>query len=113
MSDRAGTEGNVDRRVELEDALLLRLGIAATDRDHAVRMLPFARARLAEVGGELRIRLLADRAGVEDDDIGLSGRRRLTEAKLLEQAFDPLGVVSVHLTAERRHVIALVQVSSL
>ena len=105
VRDRAGPERDVDVGVELEDPLALRLGVAAADGDHAVGILALARRRVAEVRRELRVRLLADRAGVEDDDVGLVGGRRLAEAELLEQTLDPLGVVSVHLAAERRDVV--------
>ncbi len=106
VRDRAGPERDVDGRVELEDPLALRLGVAAADGDHAVGILALARRRLAEVRGELRVRLLADRARVEDDDVGVVGGRRLPESELLEHALDPLGVVGVHLAAERRDVVA-------
>ncbi len=106
VRDRAGPEGDVDGRVELEDPLALRLRVAAADGDHAVRILALARGRLAEIRRELRVRLLADRAGVEDDDVGLGRRRRLPQSELLEHALDPLGVVSVHLAAEGRDVVA-------
>ena len=106
MRDRAGPEGDVDARVELEDALALRLGVAAADRDHALRILALARERVAEVGGELRVGLLPDRARVEDDDIGLVGARGLAESELLEQTLDPLRVVGVHLAAESGDVVA-------
>ena len=101
-----GPEGDVDVGVELEDPLALRLGVAAADGDHAVGVAPLARRRLAEVGRELRVGLLADRAGVEDDDVGVLGARRLAEAELLEHALDALGVVSVHLAAEGGDVVA-------
>ena len=106
VRDRAGAEGDVDVGVELEDPLALRLGVAAADGDHAVGISPLARRRVAEVRGELRVGLLADRAGVEDDDVGVVGARRLAEPELLEQALDPLRVVSVHLAAEGGDVVA-------
>src|SRR5207237_397566 len=101
-----GPEGDVDLRVELEDALALRLGVAAADGDHAIGILALARRGVTEVRGELRVGLLADRAGVEDDDVRLGGSRRFAEPELLEHALDPLRVVSVHLAAERRDVVA-------
>ena len=57
-------------------------------------------ARVAEVRREARVGLLADRAGVEDEHVGVVLGGRLAQAELLEQALDPLGVVSVHLAAE-------------
>ena len=38
MRDRARAEGDVDERVELEDPLALRLGVAAADGDHRPRV---------------------------------------------------------------------------
>src|SRR5439155_84269 len=59
-----------------------------------------------DVGGELRVRLLADRAGVEDEHVGVVARVRLPQPELLEHALDPLRVVSVHLAAEGRDEVA-------
>src|SRR5579883_781852 len=106
VRDRAGPEGDVDAREELEDALALRLRVAAADRDHPLGVLALAREGSAEVGGEPRVGLLADRARVEDDDVRLLGPRRLAEPELLEQALDPLRVVGVHLAAEGRDPVA-------
>ena len=106
MWDRARTEGDIDEGVALEDALPLCLGVAAADRDHDVRALALERAGVAEVRGEARVGLLADRARVEHDDVGVLGRRRLPQAERFEHALDALGIVGVHLTAERRDVVA-------
>ncbi len=106
MGDRAGAEGDVDVGIELEDPLALGLREAAADGDHALGISPLLRGGVAEIGRELRVGLLADRARVEDDDIRFLGAGRLAEAELLEHALDPLGVVSVHLAAEGRDVVA-------
>src|SRR4051812_25816104 len=106
VRDRPRAERDVDERVALEDPLALRLGVAAADGDHAVGVLALPRRRLAEIRGELRVGLLPDRARVEDDDVGVAGGRRLPEPELLEHALDPLAVVSVHLAAEGRDVVA-------
>ena len=106
VRDRARPERDVDLRVEVEDPLLLRLGEAAADGDHEVGILALPRAGIAEIGGELGVRLLADRARVEDDEIGLLLRDGLPQAERLEHALDALGVVAVHLTAERGQVVA-------
>ena len=105
VRDRAGTERDVDLRVELEDPFALRLGVTAADGDDELRVLALPRSRIAEIGGELRVRLLANRAGVEDEDVRIGLRRRLAEPDLLEHALDPLGVVGVHLAAEGRDVV--------
>jgi hypothetical protein len=63
--------------------------------------------RLAQVGDEALVGLLADGAGVEEDQVGLVLLGRLAVAQRLEHPLHPLGVVLVHLAAERRDVVAL------
>ena len=106
MRDGAGPEGHVDERVEVEQALPLGLRVAAADRDDALRIALFQRAGLGEMRREALIRLLTDRARVEDHHVRLLLGRRLAEPELLEHALDALGVVRVHLAAERGHVVA-------
>ena len=106
VRDRARPEGDVHVRVEREQPLALRLGVAAADGDHLLRLALLQRARLGEVRGEALVGLLADRAGVEDEHVGLVLLPRLAEPELLEHALDPLRVVGVHLAAERRDVVA-------
>src|SRR5262249_42647646 len=48
MRDRARPERDVDARIQLEDALALGLGVAAADRDHALRVVALPRKRVAE-----------------------------------------------------------------
>ena len=108
VRDRAGAERDVDERVELEDPLALRLGVAAADGDHALRVvaasarraLPRCAAR--RVSGFSRIVQV-----LKTSTSASSWRRRLAEPELLEQALDPLRVVGVHLAAERRDVVPL------
>ncbi len=68
--DRAGPERDVDERVTLEDPLALCFRVAATDGDDEIGTLTLACAGVSEVCGEPGIRLLADGARVEDDDVG-------------------------------------------
>ena len=58
-------------------------------------------AQLAEARVELLLGALADAAGVDDDDVGVGRVVGRLEAGLLEQPRHPLGVVDVHLAAER------------
>ena len=58
-------------------------------------------AQLAEPRVELVLGALADAARVDDDDVGVGGLVGRLVAGLLEQAGHPLGVVHVHLAAER------------
>jgi hypothetical protein len=69
-------------------------------------LLTLARRRFAQIRRELRVGLLADRASVEDDDVGVVRARRLTEPELFEHAFDPLGIVGIHLATEGGDVVA-------
>ncbi len=80
MRDGAGAEGDVDVRIEREQPLPLSLGVAAADGDHRAGPLTLQLRRVAHVGREARVRLLADRARVEDEDVRLVLRRRLAEA---------------------------------
>src|SRR5262249_22676968 len=105
VRDRAWSKGDVDIRIELEQALALRLRVAAADRDHLLRIARLQGLRLRKVRREALIRLLANRAGVEDDHVGLVLGRRLAEPELLEHALDPLRVVSVHLAAKGSDVV--------
>ena len=107
VRDRAGPERDVHERVLLEDALALSLGVASAHRDHPLGVALLQDARVAEVRREPGIRLLADRAGVEDEDVRVLRLDCLAETELLEHALDPLGVVRVHLAPERRDVVAL------
>src|SRR5919197_3596622 len=79
VGNRAGAEGDVDERVLLEDPLALCLGIAAADSDHEIGTLALPRRRISEVGRKARVRLLAHRAGVEDDHVGGVRIRRLSQ----------------------------------
>ena len=107
VRDRAGPEGDVDVRVQLEEPLPLRLGVAAADGDHLLGLARLEGRGLREVRGEALVGLLADRARVEDEDVRLVLRHRLAEPERLEHALDPLRVVGVHLAPESRDVIAL------
>ncbi len=105
VRDRARPEGDVDERVPLEDPLALGLRVAATDSDDDIGPLALQRTCVAEVSSEPRVRLLADRARVEHEDVGLVRSGCLAEPERLEHALDALRVVSVHLAAEGRDVV--------
>ena len=107
VRDRSWPEGDVHVGIELEEALALCLGVAPAHGDHLLRIALLERPRLGEVCGEALIRLLADRAGVEDEDVRALLLGALTQAELFEHALDPLGIVGVHLTSERGDVVAL------
>ncbi len=74
--NRARAERDIDERVALEDLLALRFRVAAADRDDEIGPLALARAGIPEIGGEARVRLLADGARIEHDDVrGVRGCR--------------------------------------
>ena len=83
--DLPGPEGDVDEREALEDLVLDRLRPAAADADDPLGVLGLQPLRLAEVGDEAVVGRLADRAGVEEDQVGLGAlvglaRSRATRA---------------------------------
>ena len=95
----------VDRRRASQDLGTLGLGDAARNRDDRAlarpRPLRLHLADAPQVGIDLLGRLLADMAGVEDDDVGVLGRIRHGEAVASQQLGHALGVVDVHLATER------------
>ena len=79
------------------------LGDAAGDRDgHAAavaRRVVLQYAHAAEFGIDLLGRLLADVAGVEDDEVGVVRRRGLDKALGGEHVRHTMRIVDVHLAA--------------
>ena len=104
--DLARAEGDVDEREALEDLVLDRLRPAAADADHPRRVLGLEALRLPEVREEAAVGRLADRAGVEQDQVGAVTLRRLLVAERLEHAAHALRVVLVHLAPEGGDVVA-------
>jgi hypothetical protein len=100
-----GAEGNVDERELLEHPLLHRLRPAPAHADHAGGVIALQPLGLAEVSDEPVVGLLADRARVEEDEVGLVARGGLPVAERLEHPLHALGVVLVHLAPEGRQVI--------
>ncbi len=98
-------EHDVDLRRLVDDLLLFHLREAAADGDLHALVLALATRELAEVAIELGGRVLTNGAGVDDDDVGVFGVG-LNVARSEQRASDALGVVHVHLAAERAHVEA-------
>src|SRR5436305_3122 len=98
--DHVTTEG-LWVRARAADALALRLGVTAADRDDRVWPLALTLGRVPHVRREPLVGLLADRARVEDEDVRFVWVNRFAEPELFERALDPLGIVGVHLAAER------------
>ena len=100
LVDLPGAERDVDERELAEDLLLDRLRPAAADADEARRVAPLERLGLVQVGDEAVVGLLADRAGVEEDQVRVAALGRLGVAERLEHALHALRVVLVHLAPE-------------
>jgi hypothetical protein len=101
----AGAEGDVHEREQLEDLVLERLGPAATHPDHAGGVPGLDPLGLAEVAREPRVGLLADRAGVEEDQAGVVTPVGLPVPERLEHPLHALRVVLVHLAPEGGQVV--------
>src|SRR5690606_762272 len=94
-------EYHVDVRRAGHDGLAFLARHAAAHADHQPRLALLQLARAAEVGNHLLLRLLADRAGVEEHDVGFVDVARALDALGLgEQVRHPVRVVLVHLAAE-------------
>jgi hypothetical protein len=107
LVDLAGAEGDVDERELAEDVVLDRLRPAPADADDDVGPRALDAFGLVQVGDEAAVGRLADRARVEEDQVGLFALRRLGLAERLEHALHALGVVLVHLAPEGGDVEAL------
>src|SRR4029077_10791747 len=71
LVDLARAEGDVDEGKAPEDLVLDRLRPASADPDHPLRVFGLEPLRLTEVADEAVVGRLPDRAGVEEDQIGL------------------------------------------
>jgi hypothetical protein len=92
-----GAEDDVDVRRLAGDRVAVLLRKAAADGDLHAGVLGLDRREVAEVAVELVVGVLADRAGVEDDDVGLLAGGDARVARVLQQPGEALGVVDVHL----------------
>ena len=97
-------DDHIDRRLAAQNFAAFGLRDATRDdelrRLSAIRPLALDLARLAEFGKELLRRLLADMAGVVDDEIGLGDLRRLLVALRRRQIRHALRIIDIHLAAE-------------
>ncbi len=101
-----GAEHDVDVTGPLHDELAVLLGQAPAHRDLQVGALLLQRLEPPQLAVELVVGVLTDAARVEHDDIGRLDVVGGLHALGREQPGDALGVVLVHLTAERAHVEA-------
>ena len=85
-----GPEGHVHERELLEDLVLQRLRPAAADAHDPLRVLALQPLGLAQVADQPVVGRLADRAGVEEDQVGAVALGRLLVAERLEHALHAL-----------------------
>jgi hypothetical protein len=99
-----GAEHDVDPRRLVEDDRLVFLRKAAPDGDLHALVLALGAGEVPERAVELVVGVLADRAGVDDDHVGLLALGANVPGGL-ERPAQPLRVVHVHLAAERAHLV--------
>lgn len=104
-ADVVSAEDDIDERRLLDDGVTILLRQAPADRDLHVGVRLLVRGELAEVAVQLVVRVLADRTRVEDDKIRIGSGLRLRIPGVLEQTGQSLGIVDVHLTAVRPHLV--------
>src|SRR5260370_8695496 len=101
-------DNEIDRRCAPDDLLPRGLSDAARngDRQSATRerRSGFKRPDAAEFGIHFLYRLLANMAGVEDDEVGVPGVERLGKALGRQRVRHTMGIVDVHLAAEGFYV---------
>ena len=98
-------EDDVHPRRAAHDLAAVLLREAAADGDLHAGVGVLDRPEVAEVAVEPVVGVLAHRAGVEDDDVGVAALGRGGVAGLLEEAGEALGVVHVHLAPVRAHAV--------
>jgi hypothetical protein len=98
---RLRTEDEVHVGRAADDLLALLARDAAGHADHELRARALERLHAAEIGEHLLLRLLAHRAGIEEDEVGFRRVRGLLEALGGgEHVGHLLRVVLVHLAPE-------------
>jgi hypothetical protein len=97
--DGGRAEDQVDVGRALLDPALLQLRHAAHDPDDQIRPLALEMAQDPQLREDLVFSFLSDRAGIEQDQVGVFRAIRELVPLLLEQAGHSLGVILVHLAA--------------
>ena len=92
-----GTEHEIDLGKALQDSIAHLLGDTPSDPDGAPGRLILPETQSAEVAVQLLLRLVPDRAGVHEEQVGgILARSRLV-AGMTEQVLELLRVVDIHL----------------
>ena len=100
-----GTEHDVNPGCLLNDGVLVLLRQAAAHSDLHALVATLDRCELAEMTVQAVGRVFTDRAGVENNQVGLSAFLSANVAVSLQQAGHSFGVVHVHLAAESTHFV--------
>ena len=95
----AGADGEGEPGDEAEDVGAEAVGHAAGEADDERGAVAAGGAEHAELADRLLLGLLADGAGVDEDDVRLVLRRGLGEARGAEPARQEVRVADVHLAA--------------
>ena len=97
--DVVGAEYDVDPWGPPQHRVTVLLSQTAADRDLHIGVGLLARRQVAEISVQLVVGVLAHRAGVEHDDVGVRPIGRLAVSGGFQQPRQPLGVVHIHLAA--------------
>ena len=100
-----GTEHDVNPGCLLDNGVLVFLRQAATHSNLHALVAALDRCKLAEVTVQAVGRVFTDRAGVENNQVGLGAFLSANVAVSLQQAGHSFGVVHVHLAAESAHFV--------
>ena len=100
LGKRMRADHDVHPRGAALDQAAILLGQASGDDDAEPGVAVLQRFQVTEGPVEAVVSVLADGAGVQDDDLGVGGLGHRGVAVRLEQTRDPLGVVLVHLAPE-------------
>ena len=98
---RMGAENQSDKRKAVVDAVgdMLLLHHTAAQRDQNLRMLPLEIFQRADIAEHPVLRMLADGAGVEQNEVGVIGRIRKGKARFCQHTLDFFAVGDILLTA--------------
>ncbi len=102
-----GSEHDIDPVGTLSYTFAVFLRHAATDGDLHPRVAGLRPFQAPQIAPEAFVGVLANRAGVDDDDIGLFRNVGRRHAVGVEQTTDAFGVVLVHLATERAYEVCL------
>src|SRR5262249_36921686 len=104
LPELPGAAHDVHVRGAAEDLLLVLLGHAAQNADDLRRVPLLVGAQTAERAVDLLLGVLADRAGVEEDHVGVAGVVNQLIPLAAQAPHHQLAVEHVHLAADRLDV---------